>query len=72
VATNAENATALRTAIATGVKSTTIDGITVTYQDTSAMLSALALFERRATSELGEVTVRRVAVGVASGIQRYG
>lgn len=59
MATNAENASALRTAIATGVKSTTVDGVTVTYQDTGAMLEALAMFERRAELEVA-TAVRRV------------
>jgi hypothetical protein len=70
VATNAENATALRTALATGVKSCTVDGITVTYQDTSGMTQALAYFEARASAEsrstTGAVPITRVNVAIGS------
>lgn len=68
MATNAENAAALRAAIASGVKSTTVDGVTVTYQDTSQMLDALALFERRGEVDGGSVPIKTVALSLSKGL----
>lgn len=67
MATNAENAAALRTAIATGVKSTTVEGITVVYQDTAAMLDALALFEARTAADSGTVPIKTVELSTSKG-----
>ncbi len=70
MATNAENAAALRVALATGVKSAVVDGITVTYQDTSEQMKALAYFEARAsaeaTSTTGVVPITRINVAIGS------
>jgi hypothetical protein len=70
VATNADNAASLRVALATGVKSCLVDGITVVYQDTSEQMKALAYFEGRAAADAvsttGVVPIGRVNVAIGS------
>ena len=72
MATNAERAEALRTALATGVKSVTIDGITTTFQDSAQIERALGVFELRASADAAAGTgarpITRINVAINSGV----